>query len=74
MKVKDSILNFKNWMVFIGAIAVASVCSFLLMSFTKSDFHVPMIFVLAVLVISMYSIPEKAVSILNEYLPIGNRY
>lgn len=47
--------KFKNWAVFAASMTLASLCSVLLMKVSTSDFHVPMIFVLAVLVISMYT-------------------
>lgn len=54
MKYKN-ISNLKNWAVFAAGMTLASLCSVLLMRVSTSDFHVPMIFVLAVLVISMYT-------------------
>ena len=54
MKYKN-ITNLKNWAVFAAGMTLASLCSVLLMRVSTSDFHVPMIFVLAVLVISMYT-------------------
>ncbi len=55
MKNRLIIFNLKNWAVFAFAIAAASFISILLSRFSTSDFHVPMIFVLAVLVISLYT-------------------
>ena len=46
-------LSAKSWLAFIVVMSIASAISFLLMQTTNSDVHVPLIFVLAVLVVAL---------------------
>ena len=46
-------LNLRGWLVLFAALGGAALVCFLLMMGTTSDVHVPMIFVLAVLVVSL---------------------
>lgn len=55
MKNRVIVFNLRSWLVFAFTMGAASFISVLLSRFSASDFHVPMIFVLAVLVISLYT-------------------
>lgn len=46
-------LSRRGWLIFFGALGTATLICFFLMMGTTSDVHVPMIFVLAVLVVSL---------------------
>lgn len=46
-------LSSKGWLIFVAAMAVASILCWILGRMTSSDTHVPMIFVLAVLVVAL---------------------
>ena len=46
-------LSIRGWLVLFGALGAAALICFFLMMGTTSDVHVPMIFVLAVLVVSL---------------------
>ena len=55
MRKASIVFNLKSWMVFIASMGGATLICTLLRGVSTSDFHVPMIFVLAVLVISFYT-------------------
>ena len=55
MKKASIVFNIKSWMVFVSSMGGATLICILLRGVSTSDFHVPMIFVLAVLVISLYT-------------------
>ena len=48
-------ISLKGWVIFFVVMAVASVICFLLRGVSTSDVHVPLIFVLAVLLISLFT-------------------